>query len=621
MSGASTYRAADARIATDPIALEVMRSHLITSCREMGIAMMRTSYSPIFNEGLDFSCVIFDGSGEMIAQADFCPAQIGAIVHVVEWCIKEVGPENMHPGDVILHNDPYRGGCHLPEFMVLKPCFLDGQIVAYTANIAHMVDIGGLVPAAFGDTRNIFQEGIRFPPVKIYREDREVEDLFRVLISNIRAPRFGYGDVKAMIGSLYVAERRILELVDRHGRDAFAQCAEDIKTVSEILARRAISELPDGEWSFEGVIEDDGVDPDSQWTIHATVVIRGDEVIVDFTGSSPQSAGPPNQTWGVTASATYAAMFNIYGVIPFNHGCYRPISIIAPPGSFVNVEYPGSCVGGNSDSSPTTVDVILGALSEVAGKGTACDGDTCGILSLGGTDPRSGEAFAHLHFDGGGWGARHDHDGNSAQVPKTSNCANTPIEVLETRYPLQCIEYSLNTGPAGRPGAGRFRGGFGTKRIVRVTAPSMTLSAHTNRNRVRPWGRDGGSDGGNCTVRLRRRGEEAWSTAPELFGTVSAGKFSNVELYEGDEVALGMPGGAGYGDPRTRDPALVEEDVRNGLYTLDEAREIYGVVLDPASGAVAVEKTQELRGGRNGAPAPDRPGGDGRTAFDIRGEG
>jgi N-methylhydantoinase B/oxoprolinase/acetone carboxylase alpha subunit len=575
----------ESRIETDPILLEVIRSHLITSCREMGIAMMRTSYSPIFNEGLDFSCVIFDARGEMIAQADFCPAQIGAIPHVVEWCIKEVGPENMSPGDVILHNDPYRGGCHLPEFMVLKPCFVDGEIVAYTANIAHMGDVGGLVPAAFGDTRNIFQEGLRFPPVKIYREDQEVEDLFRVLISNIRTPRFGYGDLKAMIGSLYVAERRIVELVEKHGVEEFARCGEDIKNVSEVLARRAIADLPDGEWSFEAVIEDDGVDPESEWKIRAAVVVRGDEVIVDYT----------NQTWGVTASATYTAMFNIYGAIPFNHGCYRPISIVAPPGTFVNVEYPGSCVGGNSDSSPTTVDVSLGAISEVAGKGTASDGDTCGILSLGGVDPRTGEAFAHLHFDGGGWGGRDDHDGNSAQVPKTSNCANTPVEVLETRYPLECVSYRLNTGAKGRPGAGRHRGGFGTERVLRVKAPSMTLSAHTNRNTVHPWGKANGDEGGTCTVLLRRRGEAEWSTAPELFGTVSVGKFSNVELHEGDEVLLGLPGGGGYGDPATRDPQLVAEDVRNGLYTAADAAELFAVALD-AEGNVLVPATQGLRG-------------------------
>lgn len=585
----------DADIVTDPIMLEVVRSHLITTCREMGIAMMRTSYSPIFNEGLDFSCVVFDGSGEMIAQADFCPAMIGAIVHVVEWAIKEIGPENMNPGDVILHNDPYRNGCHLPEFMVLKPCFVDGEIVAYTANIAHMVDIGGMVPAAFGDTRNIFQEGLRFPPVKIYQQDREVEDLFRVLISNVRTPAYAYGDLKAMIGSLYLAERRILETVERYGVEAFRQCGEDIKTVSERLARAAISALPDGEYEFEGAIEDDGVTPDEEWLIKVRLVIDGDEVIADYTGSSPQSGGPANQTWGVTASATYAAMFNIYGTIPFNHGCYRPINIIAPPGTFVNVEYPGSCVGGNSDSSPTCVDVVLGAISEIAGKGTASDGDTHGILSLGGVDPRTGQAFTHLYFDGFGWGGRHDHDGNDVQVGKTSNCANTPIEVLETRYPLECVEYSLNTDPEGRPGAGRFRGGFGTKRILRVMAPEMTVSAHTNRNVVRPWGAGGGADGGNCRVLIRPHGTSDWKTAVELFGTASPGKFSNITLREGDEIMVALPGGGGYGDPFERDPASVAADVRHGYYTAAEADELFGVVLDPATRECDLDATARRR--------------------------
>ncbi len=586
--------AATEGIATDPVQLEVMRSHLITTCREMGIAMMRTSYSPIFNEGLDFSCVVFDARGEMIAQADFCPAQIGAIVHVVEWAIKEVGPENMDPGDVILHNDPYRGGCHLPEFMVLKPCFHDGEIVAYTANIAHMVDVGGMVPAAFGNTRNIFQEGLRFPPVKIYKRDEEVADLFRVLISNVRTPHHAYGDLKAMIGSLYLAERRVLELVQRHGAEAFAQCAEDIKTVSERLARAAIAALPDGEYAFEGFIEDDGITPDEQWRIAASVNVRGDEVIVDYTGSSPQSEGPANQTWGVTASATYAAMFNVFGAIPFNHGAYRPISIVAPPGTFVNVEYPGSCVGGNSDSSPTTVDVVLGAISELAGKGTASDGDTHGILSIGGVDPRSGETFAHLYFDGFGWGGRWDHDGNDAQVGKTSNCANTPIEVLETRYPLECVEYSFHEDEAGRPGAGRFRGGFGTKRVLRVAADELTFSGHTNRNIVKPWGVGGGDDGGNCRVLFRRAGESEWGTAVELFGAESPGKFSNVVLRRGDEVMVALPGGGGYGEPFERDPEAVAVDVAEGHYTPAEAAELYGVAIGP-EGAVDRIATAELR--------------------------
>jgi N-methylhydantoinase B/oxoprolinase/acetone carboxylase alpha subunit len=262
----------------------------------------------------------------------------------------------------------------------------------------------------------------------------------------------------------------------------------------------------------------------------------------------------------------------------------------------VNVEYPGSCVGGNSDSSPTTIDVVLGAISEVAGMGTAGDGDTHGILSLGGTDPRSGEPFTHLHFDGMGWGGRVEADGNDAQVGKNSNCANTPVEVLETRYPLECVEYSLNTDPAGRPGAGKFRGGFGTKRILRVLAPELIVSAHTNRNTVRPWGKAGGAEGGNCRVLIRRQGETEWQTAIEAFDKSSAGKFSNVVLHEGDEIMVALPGGGGYGDPAERDPESVAADVANELFTADEAAELWGVVVDPQTFAVDGEATERLRG-------------------------
>jgi N-methylhydantoinase B/oxoprolinase/acetone carboxylase alpha subunit len=299
---------AAAGIRTDPFLLEIVRNYLVTTCREMGIAMMRTSYSPMFNEALDFSCVVFDGVPEMVAQAPFVPAQIGSTVHIVPSAIAEIGPENLEPGDVIFTNDPYRSNCHLPEFVVIKPYFHDGRILAYTANIAHMTDVGGMVPAAFGDHQNIFQEGIRFPPVKIYERDHEVEAIFRILISNVRTPKHSYGDMKAMIGSLYLAERRIAELVERYGVDTLLECYEDIKNVSERLMRAEIASWPDGEYTAEGLLEDDGVVPDRPWKIRGTLVIRGDELIVDYSGSDPQRRGPVNCTYGVTASATYNAV-------------------------------------------------------------------------------------------------------------------------------------------------------------------------------------------------------------------------------------------------------------------------------------------------------------------------
>jgi N-methylhydantoinase B/oxoprolinase/acetone carboxylase alpha subunit len=594
-SAASGSASVRAEIATDPVQLAVARSALKTACEEMGRAMMRTAWSPIFNEGRDFSCMVFDRKGEMLAQGDFCPAHIGATVHIVEWAIKEVGPETMEPGDVLLHNDPYRGGCHLPEFLVLKPIFVDRQIEAYVACIGHMNDVGGSVPGAFGDTRNIFEEGLRLPPVRICRDDREVEDLFRVVLANVRAEHYAYGDLKAMIGSLYTAERRVLELIGARGVEWFRRCGDDITAVSEALAREVIAGLPDGEYSYVGEIEDDGVAPGERWRIDATVVIRGDEMIVDYTGSSPQSGGSANQTWAVTASGTYAAVFHLFpNEVPLNAGAYRPITVIAPPGTFVNVEYPGSCVGGNTDSMPTTIDTVLAAISGLAGKGTASDGDTYGIFTLGGVDPRNGEEFAFCYYDGSGGGGRAIADGGHLQGCKNGNGQDMPVEVIETRYPVECVLRAINRRPASHPGAGRHRGGYGALRVFRILAPQTYISAHTNRNIVHPWGAAGGEEAGNCQLLFRRAGGGDWQTAVELFGTASPGKFSNVLLNEGDEIMVGLPGGGGYGPPLERDPELVAADIVERLCTPDEAREIYAVAVD-ADGQIDAAETRRLR--------------------------
>ena len=576
----------------DPVQLEVVRNSLIGICEEMGVAMLRTSYSTMFNEARDFSCVVFDADGEMMAQGDFCPAHIGAIVHTVEWAIKEVGLDNMRPGDVILHNDPYRGGCHLPEFMTLKPCFYKGAVIAYAANIAHMTDIGGMVPAAFGDTRNIFQEGLRLPPIKIYQDDEPVEDILAIITSNVRTPKVSRGDLMAMVGSTYLAERRIVGIVQDVGVERFHDLATQIKDVSEVLMRQAIERLPNGEYTAEGCLEDDGVVPDRPWKIKAAVVVRGDEIIVDYTGSDPQAAGAINQSFGTTASATYAGIFHmIDDAIPWNHGAYRPIAIVAPPGTIVNVNYPGSCVGGNSDTYPTTVDILLAAFAKASDRSSAADGGTCGLLGFYGTDVDTGKPFVILHHEGMGWGGRRDSDGNDAQIVKNGNCLNAPCEVWETRYPIRFDEYSLAEGGTG---AGAHRGGHGVQRIW-TCLDSITVSAHLNRTTIRPWGLEGGEEGGTTALLFRRSGECEWRTAGEMFGTISNGKFSNVVLARGDQIMLRPPGGGGYGDPLSREPLLVLDDVHELYLSADEALEVYGVVVDPLTGRVDVNGTGAKR--------------------------
>ncbi len=595
----TTPSAATAGTETDPFLLEIIRNHLETTCREMGIAMMRTSYSPMFNEALDFTCVLFDADLEMIAQAPYCPAQIGTTVHVVPAAINEIGIENIDPGDVIFTNDPYRGDNHLPEFVVIKPYFKNGEILAYSVNIAHMTDIGGMVPAAFGDHRNTFQEGIRFPPVKVYERDEEVPSIFKIMISNVRTPKSSYGDMKAMIGSLYLAERRIDELVERYGKDVFSRYCGEIKDVSERLMRAEIAKWPDGEYTAEGVIEDDGVNADRPWKIKATVVIRGDQLIVDYVGTDPQCDGSANQTFGTTASAAYNAVLHmIEGKVPYNEGAYRPISVVTEPGSFVNVSYPAASVGGNSDTHPTTVDIILRAFAQMNDRSTAADGGTCGCIGFGGQDPKTGEPYAHLHLEGVGWGGRADHDGNDAQFVKNGNCANTPIEVAETRYPFLNMAYELETDAVGH---GEQRGGFGTRRIFRFESDGVNIASHTNRHTVTAWGLNGGEDGTNTTIAFRRKGETEWVRAREGFGTASYGKFSGIVMNAGDEMLFVTPSGGGYGDPLARNAELVLDDVREQLISIDTARDAYGVVV--TDGAIDEQATAALRGTTNGRGA------------------
>jgi N-methylhydantoinase B/oxoprolinase/acetone carboxylase alpha subunit len=480
---------------------------------------------------------------------------------------------------------------------VIKPYFHEGEVLAYSVNIAHMTDVGGMVPAAFGDTRNTWQEGIRFPPLKIYEQDREIESIFKILISNVRTPKHSYGDMKAMIGSLYLAEKRVDELVRRYGSATFVQACEDIKLVSELLMRAEIASWPDGEYTAEGLIEDDGVVPDRPWKIKTTVVIRGDELIVDFTGSDPQCLGGANQTFGTTASSAYNGVLHMCKTeIPYNHGCYRPISIVTVPGTFVNANYPGSTVGGNSDTHPTTVDIILRAFSQFSDDSSAADGGTCGCIGFGGEDPETGEPYAHLHLEGVGWGARHRDDGNDAQFVKNGNCANTPVEVAETRYPFLNMEYQLEPDAVGH---GRRRGGFGTRRVFRFLADGVNIASHTNRHRVRAWGLRGGEDGTNTVIAFRRAGETKWTRAREAFDVASYGKFSGITMNKGDELLFVTPSGGGYGDPRERDPALVLDDVVRELVSPQTAQDVYGVVI--ADGSVDDRATTELRERSRGA--------------------
>jgi N-methylhydantoinase B/oxoprolinase/acetone carboxylase alpha subunit len=570
----------------DQVTLTVINNYLTSTCRDMGVSMMRTSYSPIFNESLDFSCVIFDRQGRMLAQAEFCPSQIGTIKFTVSWTIDEIGAANFRPGDVIVHNDPYRGSGHVPEHMVLKPVFHGGELFGFVANCAHMAEVGGKSAGGFsGDATDIFQEGLRLPPVRLVDGGHDVADVWKIILTNHRTPRVTEGDLRAMIGSLHLAERRLHELLDTYGRETIVAATDELMAIAERRMRAEIAALPDGEYPFEDVIEDDGVTADPA-TIRLRVVVRGDRLIADFTGSDAQTKGPMNAIYAVTASAVYNAILSVTDhTIPRNEGCYRPFTIIAPPGTLVNAVYPAPVVGGNTETSPRITDMVFAALAPaIPGRVAASGGGTSSPFLFGGLNTRTGRPYAHFHFEGVGWGGRATKDGNTMVVTINGNCRNTPVEVFETRYPPFVIEaYRLRTDSGG---PGRWRGGLGGERLFTVVVPEIPLSAVLNRMKVAPWGLFGGSAGATGGIYIKCAGGGEWRTFQEEFGTASPSKFAGVVLRRGDQVLLTMPGGGGYGDPLSRPVEQVVHDVEEGWVSPEAALDRYGVSVAEQDGRV-----------------------------------
>ena len=537
--------------------------------------MMKTSYSPIFNESLDFSCVIFDPQGQMLAQAEFCPSQIGTIKFTVTWTLDELGLDVFEPGDVMLHDDPYRGSGHVPEHMMLKPVFYNGEIFAFVANVAHMSEPGAKTPGGLsGDATEVFQEGLLLPPVKIKRRGEDVWDIWKIILANHRTPKVTYGDFRAMMASLDLAEQRIIDLLDSYGVDLVRNASAQLLEIAERRMRAEIRGIPNGTYYFEDVIEDDGI-TDRDYPMRLNLTVRDEDIIADFTGSAPQAVGPVNAIYAVTASAIYNAFLHLTDpTIPRNEGCYRPFTIIAPPGTIVNCKFPAPVAGGNTETSPRITDMVFGALQHaIPDRIVAACGGTSSPFLFGGTDPRTGDLYAHFHFEGVGWGGREGLDGNNMVVTINGNCRNTPVEVFETRYPSFLIEEYKLLADSGGPG--EWRGGLGGERILSVVA-DVTVSALLNRMKADPWGVLGGSNGARGGLWVKLAGQTEWHTFVDTFGTKSPSKFSGIILHPGDQVKLVMPGGGGYGDPEKRDHGMIAADIENGFVTAERAKSDYG---------------------------------------------
>jgi N-methylhydantoinase B len=569
----------------DSVGLHVLHNALANVAAEMALVMMKTAYSTIFNEGLDFSTVLLDREGNLIAEKNYTPSMMGAIPNTVRWALEELGEGFFQPGDVVVHNDPYRGNCHMPEHMMMKPIFRDGELAAFAGCIGHVAEIGGKAVGSFAsDATDCYQEGLRLPPVKLFEQGRYNEQVWRIVLANHRTPRNTWGDFHAMIGALNVGERRLAALFDRYGTDVIREGSARLIEYSDKRLRAEIAELPDGEYSAAMWVEDDGVSTDP-FEVKVTVVIRGDEVIADFTGSSRQVKGPMNAVYVVAASAVYNAVFCVTDprtLIPRNSGCYRPIRIIAPPGTVVNCEHPAPSVGGNTDLQPKLIDLLLEALASAAPSMVAAStGGSSSNLLFGGIHPETGQFFSNYHYDGMGTGATLSKDGNDAETTRHSNCRNTPVEVFEQRYPLLTVDHGLVPDSGG---PGRHRGGLAVYRTLRVTSDEVTFSALFDRCKIRPHGLAGGLDGLGSEILVRRVGESKFRRFDEVFGVASPTKFTNVVLRRGDELYYRTAGGGGYGAPAERDPRLVLADVRDGCVSRDAAVRDYGVSTEQLDG-------------------------------------
>lgn len=546
--------------AVDPITLGVIRSGLVSVSREMGVTLRQTAYSTIFNEGTDFSCGVFDAKARLVAQGEFLPVHLGALQFAVRQAVEELGVDAFEPGDSVMLNDPYRGGTHLPDLTAVTPIFSDDLLIGFAANRAHHADVGGTAPGSFySEARENFQEGLRLPPVKLYRAGLVDRDILEIILNNVRVPRDMRGDLEAQISANRTATVRLLEISDRYGPATLAAAEDEICDQSERRMRAVIESWPDGEYASQDWMDNDGV-VDEPIEIKVTLRVSGSDLEVDFTGTHAQALGPVNAVPGMTASATYLAIQAATDPdIPANDGCYRAVKITAPEGTLVSPKFPAPCTGGN-ETSHRIVNAIGKALAQMPSGPRLICGDHGSsnnlLIDAVGSD---GERAIFYQYPEGGWGALGSKDGESALFSIVGNCANTPAEAVELRFPLRLVRYELR---ADSGGAGEHRGGLGTRRDYEVLAERASLSFVADRCKIGAYGLEGGADGGPGQYMIDRG--SGFSQASPM---VSKG--TQIELARGDVVSQRTAGGGGFGSPSKRDREELERDVRLGYVTTD----------------------------------------------------
>ena len=581
----------------DPITEELFRNAIAALGDEMVLTIYRTAYSGVLKNIMDYSAALCDAQGRLAAQGLALPGHLCSIPVALQAVLRHFG-DDIAEGDILINNDPYDGGMHLPDIFIFKPLFAqgqqDGRPIAYAATICHHTDVGGRVPGSnASDSTEIYAEGLRIPPLKLYERGQPNTTLFRMIDRNVRVPGRVLGDIRSQLAACEIAARGMADLVERYGADGVTSMMNATMDYSERLTRHCLSELPDGEATFTDWIDDDQIDVGKPIPLVCTVRKRGDAMEVDWTGSAPQVKGAINNTWSYTAAMSFTAVKSVLSInMPNNDGVFRPIKVIAPLGTITHGKLPAACAA-RGLTGFRGVDCCFGALAQLYPDRVyaASDGGNTGV-TIGGYDTTL-RPFIYVDFLSGCWGARPWADGLDGNTSMFANMASFSVEVIEAENPLEVLDYEFvpDTG-----GAGKFRGGMSQRKTWRMLADEGILQVRADRQTHRPYGLQGGGPGAAGRNVL----DPGLPSEQKLHAKLT------MTLRKGQVFRHQLPGAGGWGDALERDLALVAKDLRDGLATIDGAARDYGVVArgdPPEIDAAATEKLRaELRRRRGRLP-------------------
>jgi N-methylhydantoinase B len=577
----------------DALTLAVIQAGLQQVCNEMDIAFSRAAFSPVIAEADDRADGIYDRhTGALIAQGEYgLPVFVGTMQYSTRELIRLIregkagAPE---PGDIYVVNDPYLGGTHLMDVRFAKPVFIDGELFCWLQNTGHWPDIGGMVPGGFSaKATEVEQEGLRLPPVKLFKRGEMDREIFAIISSNIRVAEQRIGDIKAQAAALLVGELRLKELLARYGRDVVEQAIGEIRRRSCARMRAEIRQIPDGTYRASAFVDSDGV-VNAPLEIALAVTKSGETLRFDFSGSSPPCRGPMNSVVATTLSAVYLGVKHLFPDIPINAGTYEPLEIVGLEGTFLDARYPRPVSGCAAEVSQRIAEAVFLALVQaIPDLVTAAPAGTSGNFALGGFDPQTKAGYVMYQITGGGYGGNARHDGLTNGCSTIGISKTPPVEVMEQYFPVLFRKFALREGSGG---VGWHRGGFGVHYEVELLRGEARASFVMDHGRFGPPGVLGAAAGAPNIVRIHHNGT---TTTPEHLS-----KDQDIRIAAGDRVEVMTPGGGGYGDPLARDPALVARDVRRGYFSADEARQHWGVVLAPDGtpdlAATAAERAKGL---------------------------